>query len=435
MASPIAETDTNKARLISSFRPESFNGTHAGVPARDLALSALDQLQIPTTKWEAWKYTSLKSILDKNYQISGLETPESVKPYLIPGFDADILVFVNGKFAPSLSSVSLNREKVVVQSFHDLDASEKEIFKAHFAGLVEPDEDFFTALNTAFATDGVWIRVPKGRSAAYPVHIIHLSGASGDPSGSQFRNLFLIEENASVKIVESYHSLDSNESLRNAVTEVFVEKNASLEYVKLQRESDSASHIESVRIRQEDDSRCSIFTLTFSGKLVRNNLNVLLDGKNCESHLMGLYLLDGDQHVDNHTQVDHMQPNSFSNELYKGILADHSAGVFNGRIHVHRPAQKTNAFQSNRNILLSDNANAYSKPQLEIYADDVKCSHGATAGQLDKEAMFYLQSRGINKEAATILLMHAFASEVVEDLGMEDLRQYVYELIRERFAN
>jgi len=246
---------------------------------------------------------------------------------------------------------------------------------------------------------------------------------------AQPRNLIHFGKNSDASVVEKFISIGDNTQFTNAISEVVVSENASAKYYKLQNENPTAYHVGTTQVYQERNSHFSITTVTTNGGIVRNNLNLKLDGEGIDTHMYGLYLLDGETHVDNHTAVDHAKPHSQSNELYKGVMNGKSTGVFNGKIYVRQDAQKTNAFQSNRNVLLSDDASIYTKPQLEIWADDVKCSHGATTGQIDEEALFYLQSRGISKDTAKALLMIAFASEVVQEVKIKEVKEYVEQII------
>lgn len=400
---------------------------------REQAEQALAQLEVPTRKWEAWKYTQLKAVVGRPYQLGRGGKIEDLEPYVIPGLEGDRLVFINGHLAPEWSDLSNNQDALQISSFSGLKAEDKALLEERLASVVAPDDDIFAALNTAFAAEGTLIRVPKNHQAVAPIQLIHVTETGATAALNQFRNFFLVESGASAQIVATHHTIGEGQSLSNTLTEVIVEANADLEYVNFQLESDAAARIERTEVRQAADSNCQIYTFTFSGDVVRNHLTMWLDGSNIESHLKGTYLLSGQEHVDNFTQVHHMKPNCYSNELYKGIMSDQSTGVFSGKIHVYEDAQKTNAYQSNRNILLSDTANIYTKPQLEIYADDVKCSHGATTGRLDRDAMFYLQARGIPAERARLILIHAFAMEVAEELKNEAVKAYLDQLIEQRF--
>ena len=413
---------------------EQFESTVAlpDLPQRREAVGVLGEIELPTIRSEAWRYSSLRDLVAMNLKSAAAIPMVEYAPFDIQGLDADRIVFVNGKFQPTLSEIQNSTDEVCVCHMEDLenDGPCLAAFEAHFAELATADRDIFTALNNAYASDGLVIRVKRNQQVSRPIHIMHINEGEAD-FYSQNRNLLVVEPGAEVKIVESF--VGEGKAFRNHVNEIIVGENAGCEWVKLQHEDDAATLIDRTEVKQANDSRCSVFTLTFSGSLVRNNFHLHLDGQNTESHIMGLTLLDNDQHVDNFTSIDHRQPNCFSNELYKGILTDTASSAFRGRIHVFPDAQKTNAYQSNRNILLSDNASIDTKPQLEIYADDVKCSHGATTGRIDKDALFYLRARGISELEANKLMIQAFAGEVSQEISMEPVREHVDRLIASRF--
>ena len=288
----------------------------------------------------------------------------------------------------------------------------------------------FIALNTAFTFDGAFIHIPAHTVVEKPIHLLHVSDARNEATVSYPRNLIVAENNSRVKVIESFHTVQSaNHNFINSVTEVVVKENSIVELNKIQNEAAEAFHINHTEASQEKNSTFKINTITLGGGIVRNNLHIVLNGEYCNSQLNGLYLLNGSQLVDNHTLVDHAKPNCYSNELYKGIIDGKAQGVFNGKIFVRKDAQKTNAYQSNKNILLSDDASMNAKPQLEIFADDVKCSHGATTGQLDEDALFYLRSRGIGEENAKALLNVAFAADVIKNISIEALKNNLSVLI------
>ncbi|MEZ4686913.1 MAG: Fe-S cluster assembly protein SufD, partial [Bacteroidia bacterium] len=396
------------------------------------AIGVLSEIELPTIRSEAWRYSSLRDLLAMNLRPAAAVPMVEYAPYDIAGLDADRIVFVNGQYQPGLSDIQNSTDELCVCQLKDLEGDGPCLaaFEAHFAELATAEKDIFTALNNAYASEGLVIRVKRNQQVSRPVHILHINEGEAD-FYTQIRNLLVVEPGAEVKIVESF--VGEGRAFRNHVTEIIVGENAGCEWVKLQHEDDSAALIDRTEVKQSNDSRCTVFTLTFSGGLVRNNFHLHLDGQNTESHIMGLSLLDQNQHVDNFTSIDHRQPNCFSNELYKGIYNDSASGAFRGRIHVFPDAQKTNAYQSNRNILLSDEASIDTKPQLEIYADDVKCSHGATTGRIDKDALFYLRARGIPELEANKLMIQAFAGEVSQEISMEAVREHVESLIARRF--
>ncbi|WNJ19550.1 Fe-S cluster assembly protein SufD [Pontibacter sp. G13] len=428
----MAITNEQQTAFVEQFRPASENGSTLAPSVRKAAEEALAGLSLPNRKTEAWKYTQLKSLPTRHLSFGQTASPKLEDAWKIEGLEADTLVFVNGVYQPEQSSLSLNGDALTVGSIKGASGKIKEVFEAHVAKVAESDADIFTALNTAYAQHGVLIHLAKNQIANHPVHIIHI-GAGDQDLGVQTRNLFVLDANAEAKVVESFHTVEGTQQFVNEVTEISVGENAKLEYIKLQQEGDQASRVDRTEVHQDTYSKFSIFTFTFNGDIVRNNLFIHLNGEHTETHLMGAYLLSGTQHVDNFTQVHHKKPNCYSNELYKGIMHEQSTGVFNGKIHVYQDAQKTNAFQSNRNILLTDSANVFTKPQLEIYADDVKCSHGATTGRLDEEALFYLKARGIKEYDARMMLIHAFVMEVAEQISLEAVRDHLEQLVNDRY--
>lgn len=279
---------------------------------------------------------------------------------------------------------------------------------------------------------GVFIHIGKGQLLEHPIYIYHITDARSVNIFSQPRSLMVVDEHAHAQVVEAYSTLGSNESFTNQVMEIIIESEARLEYYKIQNDGSNTNQVSTTHIRHNGKSFSHVVTISLNGAMIRNNLNIILDAKNCEAHLYGLYFQSGHSHIDNHTVVDNIKPNCLSNELYKGILSDHSTGVFNGKIFVRQPAQKTNAYQSNKNILLSDNCSVNTKPQLEIFADDVKCTHGCTVGSLNEEGLFYLQSRGITEKTARNLLLGAYASDILEQVKPEPLRRWVEKLINHR---
>ncbi|RMG67679.1 MAG: Fe-S cluster assembly protein SufD [Bacteroidetes bacterium] len=424
------QTESIEQAFIAPFRqllPET------GRERREAAVAALPAQQVPTRKWEDWKYTNLKPLVTRGYVAAPAATVSELDPYLIPGLEADRLVFVNGRYEASLSSLSLNRKVLQVVPLSTLSGGLAEVFEAHFGQAVSGETGLFPALNTAYASEGTLLYVPDGQVAKAPIHLIQLTVPGSEAVATQARNLFVMGRHAQAQVIETSRTLGEGSSLRNVVTEIFVGEEAQLTYVKMQQESDHASVIDHTEVHQQGNSRFDIYTLSLSGDVVRNNLLIHLMGQHTETHLMGATLISGDQHVDHFTQIHHREPNCFSNELYKSIIDERATASFYGKIHVYQDAQKTNAFQSNRNILLSDAANIFTKPQLEIYADDVKCSHGATTGRLDRDALFYLMARGIPEKQARLILVHAFVMEVVEELAIEPLKEYIGELVDRRF--
>jgi Fe-S cluster assembly protein SufD len=399
------------------------------------AIQRFSELGFPTTKHEEWKYTNVAPILKNDYHLEAssafLLKQEDIRPFLMAGKDCFLFVFENGTFNPALSIIEGLPKGVVAG---DLAAHlDHPVVAEHLAKYASFTKESFVALNTAFVHHGAFLYVPANTVLEKPIHFLNICDTRDRALLMNPRNLFIAEKNSKAVVIESYHSVgEVNPSFTNSVTESVVKENASLELIKLQLESEEAFHIGHTEAMQSRDSNFNISTVTIGGAIVRNNLHIVLNGENATAHLYGLYVVHGKELVDNHTLVDHAKPNCYSNELYKGVLDGDSQGVFNGKIFVRQDAQKTNAYQSNKNILLSDNASMNAKPQLEIFADDVKCSHGATTGQLDHEALFYLRSRGIGEKTAKAFLNIAFAADVLNKISVETLRDRLIHLVEEK---
>jgi Fe-S cluster assembly protein SufD len=401
---------------------------------RKKAFDSFNRLGVPV-KHEEWKYTRISPLFNKEYKLNQEATSFSWKELegiRLPGCEqATELVFVNGIFSFPLSTIRSNQ--ILIMPLEAAAKSEyKEIVSKHLGHSSKYQKDGINALNTAFVRDGVFIFVKKGQVVEQPVYIYNITDSRSGNVLSQPRSLVYVSENSQVQIVETYVTLGLDESFTNQVLEIIVDKDARAEYYKIQNDSAHTNQVSTTHIRQIAKSYTHTVTISLNGGIIRNNLNLVLDAEYCEGHLYGLYLQKGQTHVDNHTVVDNVKPNCFSNELYKGIIDGKATGVFNGKIFVQPQAQKTNAYQSNKNILLSDDASVNTKPQLEIFADDVKCSHGCTVGRLNEEGLFYLQSRGIPSNIARSLLLHAFAIDVLEHIRPEPIREYVDRLISER---
>lgn len=413
------------------------NGTSPLTSIENNAFDTFSQMGIPTAKHEEWKYTRISNLFNKEYEfIAGKVTSSLAAGELdairLPGYDqANELVFINGIFSSSLS-VLRSPELVVLPLDEATHGSYAAIISKHLGHSSQYIKDGIHALNTAFLQKGVFIHVPKGKVTEHPVYLYFITDARAVNIFSQPRNLVHIAEQAEVQLVETYATLGSSESFSNQVIEIVVEKDALVGYYKIQNDMADANQVNTTHFRMVGKSKIHAVTISLNGGIIRNNLNIALEAEHCEAHLYGLYFLKGHSHVDNHTMVDHAKPNCQSNELYKGIINDSAGAVFNGKIMVQPHAQKTNAYQSNKNILLSESASVNTKPQLEIFADDVKCSHGCTIGRLDEEGLFYLRSRGISEKIARSLLVHAFAVDVLEHIKLLPIRNYVDQLISER---
>ena len=403
---------------------------------RKEALSFFSKLDFPTIKDEEWKYTSLAPLLKYNFVPSYEKktvSNEFIKSLLFDEMEHSLIVFINGRYSPE-NSILLNLPKgVIVGSIAEEIKNKNEILLKHFGKYANHQNQIFTALSTAYTEDGAFIYVPAGKIVEEPIHIIFVTDSISKKVLSQPRNLFVAEKNSQATIIEHYIGNEEEIYFTNAVTEIVTEENAILDHIKLQEESKKAFHIARMEVDQEGNSNFNSHLISTGADLTRNDFNAKFNGEGGECTLNGLYMIDGTQLFDAHTLVDHAKPHCNSHEHYKGILDDKSRGVFNGKIIVRQDAQKTNAFQENNSILLSDESLVNTKPQLEIFADDVKCSHGATIGQMDDDAKFYLKSRGIGEEASKGILLHAFASDVITSIKIESIRNYIEKIITEKF--
>jgi Fe-S cluster assembly protein SufD len=391
---------------------------------------------IPTRKNENYKYTNLQPKFLPEFKF--IHQKEEVKADLnevfrcdVPQLDTHLTLLINGWYYQENKQTGKLPGGVILGSLEDIANSNPGLIEKYYAKIADTEEDPLVALNTAFAKDGYFLYIPKNVTVEKPLQLISLLQSNRDTFATQ-RNLIVVEPGASLQLLLCNHTLDLNTYLSNSVTEIFVGENAHLDYYTLQNEHNKATSLNSVFVQQERDSNVTTHTSSLHGGLIRNNLKFILNGENAETHMFGMSFLDRKQHVDNFTQVIHAKPNCQSNQLYKNVLDDQSSGAFAGRIHVMRDAQKTNAFQRNNNLLLTDNATMQTKPQLIIDADDVKCSHGATVGQIDEEALFYLRARGIEESKARLMMMNAFAHEVVQEIKIEVLRERIDDLVDKR---
>ncbi len=404
---------------------------------RTRSLKQFEEIGFPTKKEEAWKYTSIAKLLKNDYSIfPKKETTielKNVKKFFLYDIDTYKIVFIDGVYSPFLSDTTHDGIDVCLMSAALTRDKYKATIEKYFNTTAKQD-DSLTALNTAFTKEGAYIFIPKSVVAEKPIQIIYFSTSEQGPMLLQPRNLIVAEENSQVQIFERHQSLVSHQVLTNSVTEIFAAENAIVDYYKVQNDLEEASLIDNTYVSQKGKSHVSVHTFSFGGKLIRNNLNFYQKGEYIDSTMKGITIIGDKQHVDHYTLVDHAQPNCESHQDYKGIYADKSVGVFNGKIYVNQIAQKTNAFQKNNNILLDDTATINTKPQLEIFADDVKCSHGCTIGQLDKDALFYLRSRGIPKKEAKGLLTYAFANNVLESVKIPAIKTRINKLIANKLG-
>lgn len=419
------ETMTFKDQLLAHFEKQ-LSTLYGQVELRRDAAKIFEEQGFPTRRWEDYKYINPDAVLKKGFgfhteMMRGI-TANDVKEFTLVK-DTPVLVIVNGVYSAELSVTENLPEGITITGIAEAVHS-NETAKKHFGQYAKSSADPFIALNTALNTGGVFIHISKKAATTTPIQILHIAD-NEVASFFQPRNLIVAEELSAAVVIESYESIGPVKSFTNALTEVYVAPDAKLDHYRIQAESNVAQQLNTVNASVSGNSLYNTFTFTLGGDFVRNNLNIVFTGKNGEAHLYGLYPVTGSQVVDNHTVVDHAVPNCMSNELYKGVVDEKATAVFNGKIFVRQDAQKTNAFQTNRNILLSDDATVNTKPQLEIYADDVKCSHGTSTGKVNEEALFYLQARGIGRESAKALLIRAFAEEVVDHVKIEELRNYI----------
>ena len=428
-----------KDKLLSSYMAfeEKFDENSSLHEVRNQAIKNFEIKGFPSKKEEAWKYTSLNAVLKNDFSVFPKSEPaiefKDVKKYFLHDVDTYKLVFIDGKFSSFLSQTTHDGIDVCLMSSVLNKPKYKLVLDTYFNQVASKDESL-TTLNTAFAKEGAFVNIPKGKIADKPIEIIHFSTGNEAAIMLQPRNLIVVGENAHVQIIERHQSLNENPVLTNSVTEVFAQKRAICDYYKIQNDVQSANLIDNTYIAQKQESRVAVHTFSFGGNITRNNLNFYHQGERIDSTLKGITIIGDKQHVDHYTLVHHAQPNCESHQNYKGIYGDSATGVFNGKIYVEKEAQKTDAFQQNNNILVSEKATINAKPQLEIFADDVKCSHGCTIGQLDESAMFYMQQRGIPKKEARALLMYAFTDEVMESVKIPELKQRITKIIANKLG-
>lgn len=422
-----------KEKLLSSFLVfENQLDDDAYInDVRNDAIKTFEEKGFPSKKEEAWKYTSLNSLLKEDYSIFPKQENalvfNDVKKYFIHDIDSYKIVFIDGKYSSYLSETTHDGMDICLMSAAMSKPKYRLVIENYFNKVATKDS--LPSLNTAFSSEGAYIHIPKNKLVAKPIQIIHFSTGNESAVMLQPRNLIVVDENSHVQIIERHQSLTDNVVLTNSVTEIFANKRAIVDYYKIQNDNLNASLIDNTFINQQRESVASVHTFSFGGKLVRNNLNFYQKGERIDSTLKGITIIGNKQHVDHNTLVHHIEPNCESHQDYKGIFGENSTGVFNGKIIVNKEAQKTNAFQANNNILVSDKATINTKPQLEIFADDVKCSHGCTIGQLDESAMFYMRSRGIPEKEAKALLMYAFSNNVMSSVKIPEIKQRITKII------
>jgi Fe-S cluster assembly protein SufD len=401
---------------------------------RTAAIRHFQNLGFPGNKTEEYRFAPSTRALEKNFDFDqpnpiGSKI-KSIDQFLIPDLEANVMVFINGIYSQDFSRIISPENEIKISDLRK--AVNQEEAPVYFEKYLKTSLDPFSALNTALWQDGIFIQIPAKTKVNKPVLVLHVNDAQGQQTLAHTRLLVVLEEESELTLIERSASSGDNNIFHTFAEEIVMKEKASLDYVKIQNDEGNLHLVANTQIHQSTGSKLNTFTLTMNGSLIRNNFYIAIDGEHCESHFYGLYLLNENTLADNHTVVDHLKPNSYSNELYKGVMDGTSKGVFNGKIFVRPHAQKTNAFQSNRNILLTDTATINTKPQLEIWADDVKCSHGCTSGQLDEEALFYLRSRGISLNEAKAMLLYAFAVDTLEQIKNPALKSYLDSLISKR---
>lgn len=433
---PVVREDL-KEQWVSEFNnfETQLNGTRETLkPVREDAIQYFEQLGFPHVKIEDWKYTSLKNVLKPDYYLGHQVakpnvSQETIDQARVSDITTNLVVLINGRYSEEHSQLIDGEDQVYIRSLRQAQVEAPQFVQQYIGQYLDYTQDGISALSTAFIDDGVVIHVSKNKAPEYPVQILHIHDVNDQNLFIQPRNLWVLEQSAELKVIENFHTLGDNNSFLNYTIEGHVAPNAHLKHYKLQNDQLNAYQVSQIEMAQEQDSTISNYTVTLGNGFTRNNTNYRVNGENCETNLYGLYLTDGKQFADNHTIVDHKVPRCESNELYKGIVDDRSVSVFNGKVFVRPHAQQTNAYQSNRNILLDDKATVNAKPQLEIWADDVKCSHGATSGQLDENQLFYMRARGIDYETAQSLLVYAFAAEVIAYVDIEEVKDYFNNLV------
>jgi len=405
---------------------------------RECAIDRFEAVGFPTTKNEDWHFTSVAAIAEAAYPPRA-EPGENARPADLSAFnfgatDWPTIVLVNGVFSPELSSLDSLPHGVRVYPLAAAWRSNDQIVQRHMSQLADYELNAFTALNSAFVSDGAVVQIAKEFEVERPIHVLYVSDAVAAKTQTNPRTLIIAERHSKATVLESYVSASEASYFTNAVTEVLLEDGANLSHIKIQRESPRAFHVGTIEVEQRRDSHYQSFSFATGAQLSRTNVFTTLDGEGAGATLNGLYMLDNEQHCDHQTKIEHAQPNCFSRELYKGVLDGASHGVFNGKVYVHPIAQKTDGKQTNNVLLLSERAQVDTKPQLEIFADDVKCTHGATVGRIDQTALFYMKSRGINNELARRLLTYAFAAEVLETIELDVVRERLERAALERFT-
>lgn len=431
--------DQHTEKYLQAFNTY-FNG-EVKQPFHKIRVEAVEnfgKLGFPTTKNEDWRFTNIATIVKSDFAIATSKnvsqvTAKDIEPFLLQGWKGVRIVFIDGFFSKNLSKLDNTSDALSVEPFSEHLNANNDLVNDTLSKIASYKDEAFTALNTAFTTEGCVVNIPDKGTVGNGIHILHI--AASNQTLSSPRNMIICGKSSEALVIESYHTLCDEDIFVNCVTEISINENALLYHYKLQDESQKSFHIGNTVIIQKAHSNYISASFDFGGKLVRNNISTELGGEGISTTLNGLYIAKHSQHIDNHTFIDHAKPHCESHELYRGILMDKSKGVFSGKILVRQDAQKTDAKQSSNCLLLSENAHIDTKPQLEIYADDVKCTHGATVGQLDESALFYFRTRGIPKEKALSMLTYAFAEEIITAIKNVPLQERVEQLLLDRLSS
>ena len=440
-----------KEKMVSSFLAFELD-TDINSKVHDIRTKSIkdfEKIGFPTRKNEYWKYTPIKKVLDDKLTIfkkkRHLIEFEKVKDFFLGGIESYKIVFIDGVFDPLWSDTTHKGVDICIMSSILENNKYEDLISKYYNTLTDKNESF-SLLNTSFSKEGAFVHIPKNMDLDKPIEIIHINSGGESSLMLQPRSLIILEKNSTAQIFESHYSLVGKndkspysfpgfiDPLTNTLTEIHVNEGANLDYYKIQNDLETTSLIDNTYINQKKDSEVSCHTFSFGGNIVRNNLNFYQNGKNINSIMKGITILGGNQHTDHHTLVHHANPNCESYQEYKGIYNGNSTGVFNGRVLVDKVAQKINAFQQNNNLLVGDKSSVNTKPQLEIFADDVKCSHGCTIGQLDNNALFYLRSRGIPEKEATALMMFGFANKVLTSVQNQEIKSMINKIIASKLA-
>lgn len=435
------------ATAVEQYR-EQFQANASALPGcghkwvaelRDGALARFTELGFPSIREEAWKYTDVRPIVRKNFQIAAFtdpapETGIDLERWTIAGLDCHRMVFIDGRYHAALSEADLHEEglelKCLSQALNDdPDSVHSEIQEDHDHSLA------FELFNSAFMSDGAVIRIREQVVVERPIHLIFISRHRAQAVTSNIRNIIICGKHSRATVIESYVGDDDSNNFTNSVTRIVMQPEAHLGHYKIQSESETSYHIGQLHARQHNDSCLRSYSIALGGRLARTDITTLLSGENARADMLGIYLPHGKQHIDHHTLADHRSPNCVSNEHYRGVINDHGRSVFNGKVIVRPGAEKTDARQENHNLMLSDDGEVDTKPELEIYADDVKCSHGATIGQVDQDALFYLRARGIDMETANQLLTHAFLKEPLAAVVNSELKAWINNAVNRRLPH